>query len=188
MIQVDTEHTHLLRPGETLREYRIERVLGQGGFGATYLARNIELGHRVALKEYFPRLFAIRLSNHNVAPRDSSCEEEFIEGKQRFLNEADILAQFNHPSIVHIEQFFELFGTAYLAMTYIDGESVARRLKRCPAPWALADFNSTLLPLLDGLETIHAAGFSHRDITPSTIQVGSNGVPVLVDFGAARQT
>jgi phospholipid/cholesterol/gamma-HCH transport system ATP-binding protein len=188
MIQGDTERTHLLRPGEKLQEYRIERLLGQGGFGVTYLAQNMELGHWVALKEYFPSLFAVRSSNREVTPRDSFCEDEFTEGKERFLNEARILSQFNHPSIVHVERFFERFGTAYLAMTYVDGESLARRLKRCPAPWTFAEFTSTLLPLLDGLEAIHAADFSHRDITPNTIQIGTDGVPVLVDFGAARQT
>ena len=188
MTQGDLERSQLLPTGAHLHQFRIEQVLGQGGFGVTYLAEDTTLGSRVAIKEYFPSMFAARTGNHIVVPRYGACADEFAWGKERFLGEAHILSQFKHPSLVRVQQVFELFGTAYMVMGYVDGESLSQRLKRRTTPWTLPEISSTVLPILDGLEEIHVAGFLHRDITPGTIIVGFDGTPVLVDFGAARQT
>ena len=181
-------HLHALPTGHEMHGYRIERVLGAGGFGITYLAAETLIGRRVAIKEFLPGSIAGRAidgaSVHPLAPADA---EMFRWGLKRFRNEARTLVSFRHPHIVQVYRFFEANGTAYLVMAYEKGASLAELLKsRRTLPEA--EIMALLEPLLDGVARVHAAGFLHRDIKPANIIVRADGGPALIDFGAARQS
>jgi formylglycine-generating enzyme required for sulfatase activity len=173
--------------GFKISDYLIDGVLGQGGFGITYLAVDTMLDRRVAIKEYYPREFAVRDGERTILPAGSVEDRETFEwGRARFLEEARILARFEHPNIIAVKRFFEANGTAYLVMDYCDGESLDEIVKR-DGPLDPERLNALLLPLLDGLEQVHATNFLHRDIKPANVYIRSDGSPVLLDFGAARQ-
>ena len=176
-----------LPPGFIISDYRIERVLGQGGFGITYLAMDTMLNRRVAIKEYYPREFAVRDGLRTIRAAGTTEDRETFEwGRTRFLEEARILARFEHPNIIAVRRFFEANGTAYLVMDYCEGEPLDEIIKR-EGPLSNARLNNILFPLLDGLEQIHETSFLHRDIKPANLYIRADGSPVLLDFGAARQ-
>ncbi len=173
--------------GQVLNDYRIEGILGQGGFGITYLATDTSLQIKVAIKEYFPREFAVRDRTLTIrASGNNEDRENFTWGLGRFLEEARILARFDHPNIVSVRRFFETNGTAYLVMDYCDGEPLDEIVKR-DGTLSREQLERILPHLLDGLEQIHSNNYLHRDIKPANIYIRSNGTPVLLDFGAARQ-
>ncbi len=173
--------------GQVLNDYRIEGILGQGGFGITYLATDTSLQTKVAIKEYFPREFAVRDRTLTIrASGNNEDRENFTWGLGRFLEEARILARFDHPNIVSVRRFFETNGTAYLVMDYCDGEPLDEIVKR-DGTLSREKLERILPQLLDGLEQIHSNNYLHRDIKPANIYIRSNGTPVLLDFGAARQ-
>jgi len=176
-----------LPQGQMLSDYRIEGVLGQGGFGITYLATDTMLNRRVAVKEFYPRLFAVRDGTLTIRPSGSQEDRDtFKWGLERFLEEAQVLARFDEPNIIGIRRFFKANGTAYLVMDYCDGEPLDEVIKR-KGPLSPTQIDEILYPLLDGLEKIHEANFLHRDIKPANIFIRGDGTPVLLDFGAARQ-
>lgn len=182
-----TDDLRALPIGYVLSDYRIDGVLGHGGFGITYLATDTMLNRRVAIKEYFPREFAVRDGTLLVrAAGNKEDRETFSWGLKRFLDEARVLALFDHPNIVAVRRFFESNGTAYLVMDYCDGVPLDELIKR-DGPLSPLQINRILLPILDGLERVHSANFLHRDIKPANIFIRSDGSPVLLDFGAARQ-
>ena len=173
--------------GLVLSDYSIEGILGQGGFGITYLATDTNLGRKVAIKEYYPLEYATRNSTLTIrAAGNAEDHETFKWGLTRFLEEARILARFEHTNIVAVRRFFEANGTAYLVMDYCDGEPLDEVIKR-NGPLSKEQLERILLPLLDGLEEIHGTNFLHRDIKPANIFIRRDGSPVLLDFGAARQ-
>ena len=183
----DIQHRDELTPGFKLHWYAIERVLGQGGFGITYLARDTNLEQLVAIKEYLPTDIAVRESDLSVQPRTISDSDQFEWGLNRFLSEARVLARFDHPNIVRILSVFEANHTAYMVMRYEQGESFSKYL----------DFHKNLseeelleiiLPIMDGLKKVHEAGFIHRDIQPANIYIRDDDTTVLLDFGAARES
>ncbi|MCZ6862868.1 MAG: protein kinase [Alphaproteobacteria bacterium] len=180
------DHAHALPGGYQLFEYKITRVLGHGGFGITYLAWDTNLEKNVAIKEYLPVEFAIRMGDVSVKPRSSADEEDYKWGLERFLKEAQTLAVFRHPSIVAVYRFFEEHGTAYMVMEYEDGEAFSSVMKRKRGKFTEAELIDLLMPLLDGLAAVHKSGYLHRDIKPGNIYIRENGSPVLLDFGAAR--
>lgn len=174
-----------LGQGTRLQEYRIERVLGVGGFGLTYLANDENLNLRVALKEYLPNDLALRGEDQSVRPRDDDAAEAFNWGRRRFLDESRTLASFRHPNIVRVMRFFEANATAYMVMEFVEGEPLQdwmRSQRQLDGPQLL----QVILPLLEGLEVVHGAGFLHRDIKPGNIFMRREGGPVLLDFGSAR--
>ncbi len=181
------DNVQALPLGTRLGDYRLDAVIGHGGFGITYRAFDSQLAKIVAIKEYLPVEFAVRLASGNVVPRAHRLAEDFTWGRERFLDEARALARFRHPHIVPVLRYFEANGTAYTVMEFEDGRSVGQLLhergKRLPPPEVL----SLATGLLNGLAAVHAQGFLHRDIKPSKIMVRTDGVPVLIDFGAARQ-
>lgn len=182
------EHLNALPVGYRLNEYEFDKVLGVGGFGITYLGKDTTLNLKVAIKEYLPNELAVRDADYNVLPKSVDCEETYAWGLDRFLQEARLLARFNHPNIVRVLRFFEANRTAYMMMQYEDGESLDDRLKKAGAPPDEAYLQGILFPLLDGLKVMHDQGFLHRDIKPGNIYIRrSDGSPVLLDFGAARQ-
>jgi serine/threonine protein kinase len=171
--------------GYTLQEYRIERLLGVGGFGLTYLARDENLNLQVALKEYLPGEIALRAADQSITPTSKETEETFGWGKRRFLDESRTLASFRHPNIVRVMRFFEANGSAYMVMEFVEGAPLADWMKsRRPLPEAY--LRAFVMPLLDGLEVVHKAGYTHRDIKPGNIYMREDDTPVLLDFGSAR--
>jgi serine/threonine protein kinase/HAMP domain-containing protein len=177
-----------LQAGFRLHEYRIERVLGQGGFGITYLATDVNLRAPVAIKEYLPEEIAFRTGDRSVLPVGSQHKDRYQFGLEAFLVEARTLASFRHPNIVRVARFFEAHHTAYMVLEYEQGSPLR---EWWPQHQALGEKGlvARLQPLLDGLATVHAAGFLHRDIKPDNIQVRQeDGRFVLLDFGSSGQT
>ena len=182
-----SENDQALPLGTRLGDYRLDAIIGHGGFGITYRAFDTQLAKFVAIKEYFPVEFAMRRPDGHVAPRGTRFADDFVWGRERFLDEARALARFRHAHIVPVLRYFEANGTAYTVMEFEDGRSVAQLL-RAPNRRLLPDEVRRLAEgLLSGLRAVHAQGFLHRDIKPSNIIVRHDGVPVLIDFGAARQ-
>jgi serine/threonine protein kinase len=169
-----------------LLEYRIDQVLGAGGFGITYRAHDTNLDKDVAIKEYLPGELAMRAPDGNVVAQATSHEAGYKWGLERFLLEARTLAKFSHPNIVRVLRYFEANATAYMVMDYEQGDPLKTALQLDPQP-PEEKLKALLAPLLDGLSAVHAIGFLHRDIKPDNIFIRSDGRPVLIDFGAARQ-
>ena len=195
-----------LPPGYRLHEYRIDDVLGQGSFGITYLATDVNLDTKVAIKEYLPAELAIRTTDSTVRPRSIDVASTLLDGLDQFLIEARTLATFRHGNIVRVARFFEANRTAYMVMDYERGLPLTNwwaeqwRVAHEQAPASVppsssqpapgineADLVMLLNPLLDGLALVHRTGVLHRDIKPGNICVREgDGSFVLLDFGAAR--
>jgi serine/threonine protein kinase len=180
------KHRNALPTEYQLQEYLIQSVLGNGGFGITYLAQDTLLDAPVAIKEYLPNELAVRDTDFKVQPKSQRDTEDFTWGLERFLDEARTLAQFKHPNIVRILRFFRANDTAYIVMDYEQGQSLAaafKKGKKIPE----TELMELLLPLLEALEIVHNAGYLHRDIKPDNIYLREkDNSPVLLDFGAAR--
>ena len=175
----------LSRGTELVGDYRIERVLGAGGFGITYLAEETPLARHVTIKEYFPVDFAAR-SDEDVCPRSQNSESDYAWGLERFIEEAQTLARFSHPNIVRVYRYFRDRNTGYIVLHFEEGQSLKAWLKGLGRPPRQQELDTILVPLLDALEVIHAADFLHRDIAPDNIMIRRDGSPVLIDFGSAR--
>jgi len=182
------DHYGALAPGVRIAKYEISTILGQGGFGITYRARDSRLDRDVAIKEYLPTAFARRHGSVTVVPRSTQTAERFLWGRTRFLDEAKTLARLGDaPGIVDVYDFLEENGTAYMVMALVRGDTLEARLARDRRLQPTA-IEQLLYPLLDGLEIVHDAGFLHRDIKPANILLdAATGRPTLIDFGASRQ-
>ncbi len=178
-------HLNALKTGQKLHWYEIRDILGQGGFGITYLAQDLNLGHEVAIKEYLPVDLSIRTKSGTVSPVSEEHHERYYWGLGRFLDEARTLGQFKHPNIVQVRNVFEANNTAYMVMEYELGETFQDILNRRKTI-SEADLKTIIFPILDGMKVVHAAGFIHRDIKPANIFLRVDGDPVLLDFGSAR--
>ena len=181
------EHPIIALPqGYRVQEYELVRVLGFGGFGVTYLGYDHNLDKPVAIKEFLPTDIAVRTDRQSVAPQASTFRKDFNWGLERFLDEARTLARFDHRNVIKVYRYFEAHGTAYIVMEYAEGETLADFLSR-KGTVNEAELKRVLMPILDGLETVHGADFLHRDIKPSNIVIrDEDASPVLLDFGAAR--
>ena len=172
--------------GYKLHWYVLGTVVGQGGFGITYLAVDTNLDQRVAIKEFLPVELVTRSSDSQVHPLSTAHGDTYGWGLNRFVTEARTLAKFRHPNIVRVMSVFEANNTAYMVMEYEQGESLEDALK-VGSPADEGNLRDIIMPLLDGLKMVHEAGFIHRDIKPDNIYLRDNGTPVLLDFGSARQ-
>ncbi len=180
-------HRNSLQPGYQLHWYVIKEILGQGGFGITYLAQDTNLNQQVAIKEYLPVELAVRDGDHSIHPVSSEHGKQFSWGLDRFMSEAQTLAQFKHSNIVRVLTVFPENNSAYMVMEYEKGQAMHELLKQ-EKTLSEERIREIILPILDGLEEIHQAGFIHRDIKPPNIFIRSDGSPVLLDFGSARQS
>lgn len=178
-----------LPPGYMLGEYKIQSVLGIGGFGVTYKAQDTALDSIVAIKEYFPQAFASRSQDqtHTIRARANGYDN-YQWGLREFVKEAQALAKFKHNYIVRVLRFMEANGTAYMIMEYEAGESLGDYLKRSGGYLKEADLLKVFLPVLSGLQAVHDAGLLHLDIKPDNIYIRTDGTPMLIDFGSVRQT
>ncbi len=177
---------HALKKGYTLLEYRIEKLLGEGGFGLTYLAFDTHLEKLVAIKEYMPREHAVRENYSKILASSESSKKVYNWGLNAFLNEAKTLAKYEDTNIVRIYRFFKANGTAYIVMEYCEGGCLIDRISK-----NVGMDEKTLVKimssLVNGLQLVHNDGILHRDIKPDNIMFRADDTPVLIDFGAARQ-
>jgi predicted Ser/Thr protein kinase len=177
--------------GTAINGYRIERVLGSGGFGVTYLARDL-LGQPFAIKEYFPRQFSVR-EEMTVVAASTEDAELFEECRERFLREAQALVLLGkraraEDGIVRVHTYFEAHGTCFMVMDFVEGMSLATVLQTAAGGLAAERVDELLFRLLSSLRTVHQAGLMHRDIKPANIILTEAGRPVLIDFGSSRES
>ena len=179
-----------LQPNTTLQggKYRIERVLGQGGFGITYLATLVSSNRQVAIKELFIGVRGQAINDrrgNQVVVTNSANQQSFNQQKAKFKKEALRLANLNHPNLVKVHEFFEENGTAYYVMDYIEGESLRTKLNR-EGVLSESLVLKYLQQLLPALEVAHKQSIWHLDIKPENIMVDKYGHVYLIDFGASK--
>ncbi len=179
-----------LAPGTLLSsKYLVGKVLGQGGFGITYLGWDTNLDIRIAIKEFFPQGLVSRVPGENsVVSYTGTIKDQFSFGVESFLREAKTLARFeHHPNIVTVRDFFKENNTAYMVMSFIEGLSLLEHLNRAGGSIPVEQAVRIIMPVLDALKEVHRLGIMHRDISPDNIFIDREGRVVIIDFGAARQ-
>jgi serine/threonine protein kinase len=182
------DHNSILPVGTYLGEFEITDLVGQGGFGIVYLAWDHSLERKVALKEYMPSSLAMRTDGMTVQVKAARHQETFEAGLRSFVNEAKLLAQFDHPSMVKVYRFWEANSTAYMVMPFYEGDTLKEMLASMSSPPDEAWLIALLVPLTEALEVLHNQQCYHRDIAPDNIiLIKGSGKPLLLDFGAARR-
>ena len=177
-----------LRAGTVLNDrYIVGRVLGQGGFGITYVAFDTQLQARVAIKEYMPSEMATRVEGTTVSIMMDTRAEDFTYGAERFQEEARTLAKFiGHPNIAGVSSYFDQNDTSYFVMDYIEGVSFKSYIANNGGKVSVDETLNVMIPVLRALTAVHAEGFIHRDVTPDNIYISKDGNVKLLDFGSAR--
>lgn len=185
----EINNQNMLQVGTILHgTYKIESYLASGGFGNTYLAKNIEFDETYAIKEFFVKGVCQRDGNSTtISVSNAENTNSFEQQREKFKKEARRLRSLSNPHIVKVYDLFEENGTAYYVMDYVDGENLSARLKRTNTPLAESEVRNYLNQILDGLEAIHDEGMFHLDIKPANIMVDSHDVVKLIDFGASKQ-
>lgn len=173
--------------GTRLLEFEILDVVGGGGFGIVYRAYDHDLQREVALKEYLPASLARRAGGLRVEVTSPGVAATFATGLRSFVNEARLLAQFDHPSLVKVYRFWEGNGTAYMVMPYHRAPTLAAMLRERGTPVDERWLRVILAQLLDALQVLHDKQCLHRDIAPDNILMLEDERPLLLDFGAARR-
>jgi serine/threonine protein kinase len=168
-----------------LKSYTIQKVLGKGGFGITYLAHDENLDQHFAIKEFFLNGYSKRNEDYSLRAEGAQADEMVKWGMDRFVDEANNLRLFKHPNIVKVHSIFRENNTAYIVMQYEQGKALNELLKE-NKKFSEEELTDIILPILDGLEVMHNQGFIHRDIKPGNIFIREDNSPVLIDFGSAR--
>lgn len=181
-----TAPNQALPAGTRIAEFEVESVLGVGGFGVVYLAFDHALQRRVALKEFLPASLAVRGDEGRICVRSEADAATFALALRSFVNEARLLARFDHPALVKVHRFWEANGTAYMVMPYYEGQTLRASLASLQGAPDETWLRGVLEPLLDALEFLHREQIYHRDVAPDNILLLPHGAPVLLDFGAAR--
>jgi len=176
-----------LPAGYRLQEFVIESTIGEGGFGIVYRAVDTKLGRTVAIKEFLPVAFANRTRDFEVSVRSESHRNSFEVGRRSFINEAQLLAQFDHPALVKVYRYWEENGTAYIVMPYYAGQSLKTWVGDQQGGPSESQLIRVAGALAGPLALLHASGVFHRDIAPDNIRILENDQPVLLDLGAARR-
>ena len=177
-----------LKAGTVLNSrYTVGRVLGQGGFGITYVAWDEKLAARVAVKEYMPGELAARMDGKTLTVMTAAKRDDFAYGQERFKEEAQILAKFmGQPNIAGVTDYFDENGTSYFVMDYIEGISFKTYIANQGGKVSVQEALDVMIPVLRALTAVHAEGFIHRDVTPDNIYITKDGNVKLLDFGSAR--
>lgn len=182
------EHAYL-QPGHEIEGLKIRGVLGTGGFGVVYKAWDLQLQREVALKEYFPDALAQRTNTAWVQARNPDRQDVFDAGMRSFVNEARLLAQFDHPALLKVFRFWEGNGTAYMEMPYYKGVTLKAHRKSTRGAMDLLRIRDLIVPLCEALEVLHSQNCIHRDVSPDNVLLlDDKATPILLDFGAARRT
>ena len=184
-----TPNSHLLLPPRTVLQgkYLLGRVLGQGGFGITYLGWDLTLNRKLAVKEYFRRDVCARGRDRRTVEPFTGGQETFRYGLEKFVEEGQALARFQgHPGIVSILDFLYANGTAYIVMVYMEGMTLAQYLRDQGGKIGYELALNILLPVMDVLREVHRAGMLHRDISPDNIYLNCDRQVCVLDFGSAR--
>lgn len=179
-------HANCLPVGTVIADFEIVGLVGEGGFGIVYLARDVNLDRVVAVKEFMPSAFAGRVDGVRVAVRSNNHRSTYEAGLRSFINEAKMLAKFAHPALVEVYRFWEANGTAYMAMRYYAGKTLRQQLTDGNTTFDEESIAQTMAPIFDALEMLHREQVYHRDIAPDNIML-TDGRPVLLDFGSARR-
>lgn len=197
MLMPRREQGSELPRGTQLEEFVIDRPLGVGGYSIVYLARDIKLDRKVALKEYLPGTIAARVPGGMVMPRLPRFEEAYNKGLQSFINEARLLGSFDHPALVKVYRFWAARGTAYMAMPYYEGMTLKKWMSDLGAPPSERWLRALATPLAQAIAVLHEHSTLHRDVSPDNVlmlydRATGNYLeqaprPVLLDFGAARR-
>ena len=186
----DPTSSHHLAPGTILQDkYLIGRVLGQGGFGITYIAWDMTLDLKLAIKEFFPLGIVARSAGKpSMEVPTGERGEQYRYGLERYLEEAKTLARFSeHPNIVTVRDFFKANSTAYMVMNYIEGLTLEEYINEAGGKITFSKTLDTIMPVLDALREVHSLGIMHRDVSPDNIFIRKDGRVILINFGAARQ-
>ncbi|MFC5473304.1 serine/threonine protein kinase [Paraherbaspirillum soli] len=183
----ETVIENCLPRGTRLADFEIMGVIGEGGFGIVYFAFDRSLRRTVAIKEYMPGAFAGRGPDKRVVVRSQRHQETFTIGLKSFINEARLLAQFDHPALIKVYRYWQQNNTGYMAMRYYEGRTLKSVVNNNPAQVTEAWLKSMLKPMLEALDAMYRVQILHRDISPDNIMIQKNGEAVLLDFGAARQ-
>lgn len=192
-METQPTNTQALPPGTRIEEFVIERILGSGGFGITYLATDTALGRQVVIKENLPVQFCFRDTHSlTVAPRHTTGEDadNFQWSLENFSREAAMLASLDHPGIVRVLRSFQTFGTAYFVMPFVQGvafDQLITQRQEKNQPFTEQELRGLLERMLDALGYLHDRGIYHRDIKPANLLITMEGIPTLIDFGSARQ-
>ncbi|RPD98438.1 serine/threonine protein kinase [Candidatus Pantoea deserta] len=176
-----------LPAGYRFNEFEIQEVIGGGGFGIVYRAWDHQLERTIAIKEYMPVSLAVRAEDLSLELRGERYQKLFNAGLTSFIQEARLLARFNHPGLLHVLRFWEQNGTAYMGTLYYSGMTLKEWQLTSPDAVNEAWIRRLLPPLFGAINTIHQAGYLHRDISLDNIQIQENQLPVLLDFGSARK-
>ncbi|MBN1084605.1 serine/threonine protein kinase [Erwinia aphidicola] len=173
--------------GYRFNEFEIEQVIGGGGFGIVYRARDHQLERTIAIKEFMPASLAARNSDLTLVLRSEHFSKTFHAGLNSFIQEARLLARFNHPNLLHVLRFWVQNDTAYMCTAFYSGTTLSQLHQQRPQIIDEAWIRRLLPPLFGAINAIHQEGYLHRDISLDNIQIQDNGVPVLLDFGSARK-
>lgn len=177
-----------LPPGYRFNEFEIKEVIGGGGFGIVYRAWDHQLERTIAIKEFMPSSLAVRSDDLNLVLRSERFSKTFHAGLNSFIQEARLLARFNHPNLLHVLRFWVQNDTAYMGTVFYSGTTLSRLATQRPELVNEAWIRRLLPPLFGAINTIHQEGYLHRDISLDNIQIQENMMPVLLDFGSARKT
>jgi serine/threonine protein kinase len=176
-----------LPAGHRFNEFEIKEVIGGGGFGIVYRAWDHLLERTIAIKEYLPISLASRGDDLTIVLRGERYQKLFNAGLNSFIQEARLLARFNHPGLLHVLRFWEENGTAYMGTLYYSGMTLKEWQQGSPESVTDGWIRQLLPPLFGAIDTIHRGGYLHRDISLDNIQIQDNQLPVLLDFGSARK-
>lgn len=173
--------------GYRFNEFEIKEVIGGGGFGIVYRAWDHQLERTIAIKEFMPTSLAVRNDDLTLVLRSERFSKTFHAGLNSFIQEARLLARFNHPNLLHVLRFWVQNDTAYMGTAFYSGTTLSHLHHQRPEMISEAWIRCLLPPLFGAVNTIHQEGYLHRDISLDNIQIQENGVPVLLDFGSARK-
>lgn len=176
-----------LKRGYLIEGYRVEKVIGGGGFSFVYLAYRIKTQSKVVIKEYFPHELVVRIPGGRIRPKSEVARNHFQLGMKRFFSEGMALAKLKHPNIINVSNFFRANDTVFMVMDFEEGRDLRFFIKKYRGKLSERFMLTVFPPVMSGLKTLHDNHFLHLDIKPANILLRASGDPLLLDFGAVQQ-